>query len=182
MKFLPTPVDGAMLIEPQVFGDERGFFMETWHTQKFADAGIDIGFVQDNHSRSGKGVLRGLHYQLPNPQGKLVRVVQGAVYDVVVDLRRASPTFGRWFGAELNTDNKRFLWAPPGVAHGFLTLSDPTDFVYKCSALYSPADERAVRWDDPALAIGWPLAPGQRPVLSAKDAAAPLFADAVTYP
>jgi dTDP-4-dehydrorhamnose 3,5-epimerase len=182
MNFLTTTVEGVMLIEPRVFGDERGFFMETWHAAKFAEAGIDFAFVQDNHSRSAKGVLRGLHYQLPNPQGKLVRVVSGAVFDVVVDIRESSPTFGQWFGAELNTENRRMLWAPPGVAHGFLTLSDSTDFVYKCTELYSPADERAVRWDDPVLAIDWPLEPGQIPTVSAKDAAAPLLRDAILFP
>jgi dTDP-4-dehydrorhamnose 3,5-epimerase len=182
MNFLTTPVEGVFLIEPRVFGDERGFFMETWHAAKFAEAGIDFAFVQDNHSRSAKGVLRGLHYQLPNPQGKLVRVVAGAVFDVVVDIRNSSPTFGRWFGAQLSAENRTMLWAPPGVAHGFLTLRDATDFVYKCTELYSPADERAVRWDDPALAIDWPLEPGQTPTVSAKDAIAPLLRDAVLFP
>lgn len=182
MKFLPTPIPGAVVIEPRAFGDERGFFMETWHRDKFAEAGIDAHFDQDNHSRSAQGVLRGLHYQLPNPQGKLARVVAGAVFDVVADLRRASPTFGRWFGVELSAENKRMLWAPAGLAHGFLVLSPSADFLYKCSGLYSPADERAVRWDDPTLAIDWPLPPGVAPTLSAKDAVAPLLAEAMLFP
>jgi len=182
MKFLTTPIAGAMIVEPQVLGDERGFFMETWRADRFAAAGIDATFVQDNHSRSAKGVLRGLHYQLPNPQGKLARVIAGAVFDVIVDLRRSSASFGQWFGLELSAENKRMLWAPPGLAHGFLTLSESADFVYKCTAFYSPADERAVRWDDPALAIAWPLAEGETPAVSAKDQAAPLFAQAMLFP
>ncbi len=180
MKFLTTPIAGAMIVEPDVFGDERGFFMETWRADKFAAAGIEATFVQDNHSRSAKGVLRGLHYQAPNPQGKLVRVAAGAVFDVIVDLRQSSASFGQWFGLELSAENRRLLWAPPGLAHGFLTLSASADFVYKCTSVYSPADERAVRWDDPALGIAWPLEGA--PVVSAKDAAAPLLADAVLFP
>jgi len=171
-----------MIVEPQVFGDDRGFFMETWRADKFAAGGIDVVFVQDNHSRSAKGVLRGLHYQSPNPQGKLVRVTAGAVFDVIVDLRRSSASFGQWFGLELSAENQRMLWAPPGLAHGFLTLSERADFVYKCTAIYSPADEQGVRWDDPALGITWPLAAGETPTVSAKDAAAPLFAQATLYP
>lgn len=180
MRFEATSIAGAMVVEPQVLGDDRGFFMETWQKKKFAAAGLDIAFDQDNHSRSAKGVLRGLHYQLPNPQGKLARVALGAVFDVIVDLRRASPTFGRWFGIELSAENKRQLWVPPGLAHGFLVLSESADFLYKCSGLYSPADEKAVRWNDPALAIDWPLE--DAPILSAKDAAAPLLADAALFP
>ena len=180
MKFLPTPLAGAMIVEPQVFGDDRGFFMETWQRETFATAGVDVTFDQDNHSRSAKGVLRGLHYQLPHPQGKLARVAMGAVFDVIVDLRRGSPSFARWFGIELSAENKRMLWAPPGFAHGFLVLSESADFLYKCRGLYSPADERAVRWDDPTLAIDWPLT--GVPTLSAKDSAAPLLADAVLFP
>ena len=180
MRFQPTPIAGAIVVEPQVFGDDRGFFMETWHREKFAAAGIDVAFDQDNHSRSARGVLRGLHYQLPNPQGKLARVAVGAVYDVIADLRRASPTFGRWFGIELSADNKRQLWVPPGLAHGFLVLTESADFLYKCNGLYSPADEKAVRWNDPTLAIDWPLAGA--PTQSAKDAAAPLLSEAVLFP
>ncbi|HEY7900675.1 MAG TPA: dTDP-4-dehydrorhamnose 3,5-epimerase [Caulobacteraceae bacterium] len=182
MKFVETPLAGVMVIEPKVFGDQRGFFTETWRRDLFAAAGVDVAFDQDNHSRSSRGVLRGLHYQLPHAQGKLARVVAGAVFDVVVDLRRASPSFGRWFGVELTADNHRMLWAPPGVAHGFLVLSESADFLYKCSGFYSPGDERGLRWDDPALAIGWPLAAGETPILSAKDAAAPTFADAAYFP
>ena len=182
MKVFATPLADVKVIEPKAFGDARGFFMETWSRRSFAEAGLDIAFDQDNHSRSTRGVLRGLHYQLPNPQGKLARVVQGAVFDVVVDLRRSSPSFRRWFGVELSADNKRMLWAPPGVAHGFLVLSESADFLYKCSGFYSQADEQAVRWDDPDLAIDWPLAAGERPTLSAKDAAAPHLADTVLFP
>jgi dTDP-4-dehydrorhamnose 3,5-epimerase len=182
VKFLPTPIADALIVEPQVFGDDRGFFMETWRRDKFAAAGIDVAFEQDNHSRSARGVLRGLHYQLPNPQGKLIRVAAGAVFDVIVDLRRASGTFGKWFALELSAENRRMLWAPPGTAHGFLTLSPSADFLYKCTAIYAPADERAVRWDDPTLAIDWPLPAGEHPVVSAKDAAAPAFADAALFP
>lgn len=180
MRFEPTPIAGALVIEPQVFGDDRGFFMETWQRETFAAAGLDVQFDQDNHSRSAHGVLRGLHYQLPNPQGKMARVAFGAVFDVIVDIRRSSATFGRWFGVELSADNKRQLWIPPGLAHGFLVLSESADFLYKCSGLYSPADEKAVRWDDPALAIDWPLTGA--PTLSAKDAAAPLLAEAALFP
>jgi dTDP-4-dehydrorhamnose 3,5-epimerase len=182
VKFLPAPIMDAVIVEPQVFGDERGFFMETWRRDKFAAAGIDVDFDQDNHSRSARGVLRGLHYQLPNPQGKLIRVAAGAVFDVIVDLRRGSVSFGRWFGLELSAENRRMLWAPPGVAHGFLTLSPTADFLYKCTTIYSPSDERAVRWDDPTLAIEWPVAGGERPAVSAKDAAAPTFAEAKLFP
>jgi dTDP-4-dehydrorhamnose 3,5-epimerase len=182
VKFLETSIAGVTVIEPQVFGDARGFFMETWQRETFAAAGIDVSWDQDNHSRSARGVLRGLHYQSPNPQGKLARVVAGAVFDVVADIRRSSPTFGRWFGVELSAENHRMLWAPPGVAHGFLVLSESADFLYKCSGLWSPADEKAVRWDDPQLAIEWPLEPGQQPAQSAKDAAAPFLAKAVLFP
>lgn len=182
MKFLPAGLDGAMLIEPQAHGDERGFFMETWRADAFAEAGIDAVFLQDNHSRSRQGVLRGLHYQAPRAQGKLVRAAAGAVFDVIVDLRRASPTFGRWFGAELTADNRRMLWAPPGVAHGFLTLSETADVVYKCTDFHVPDADRSIHWNDPGLAIAWPLAPGQTPNLSARDAAAPPFAQAMLAP
>lgn len=182
MKVLPTPIAGAHIIEPRVFGDARGWFMETWRADAFAAAGIGPTFVQDNHSRSVRGVLRGLHYQSPNPQGKLIRVAAGAVYDVIVDLRAASPSFRQWFGLELSADNHRLLWAPPGVAHGFLTLSERCDFLYRCTAYHDPVSERSVRWDDPDLAIAWPLAPGETPILSAKDAAAPPLAEAVIYP
>ncbi|WAT17030.1 dTDP-4-dehydrorhamnose 3,5-epimerase [Aurantiacibacter sp. MUD11] len=161
-------IDGLLIIEPQVFGDERGFFMESWNAAKFADAGLDIAFLQDNHSRSQKGVLRGMHFQNPGPQGKLVRVVSGAVYDVAVDLRRSSPTFGKWFGVELSADNKRMFWVPQGFAHGFLTLEDDTDFLYKCDAPYAPQFEHSLAWDDPKVGIEWPT-DGLTVQLSDKD-------------
>lgn len=168
MKLIATPLDDAFLIEPKVFGDERGFFMESWNAAAFAAAGLPLEFVQDNHSRSSRGVLRGLHFQNPNPQGKLVRVVAGAVYDAIVDLRRSSPTFGRWYGVELSALNKRMLWVPPGFAHGFLALEDQTDFLYKCTGPYDPNSEHSLQWDDPAIGIEWPLG-DITPQLSAKD-------------
>ena len=170
MEIEQTPISGALVIRPQVFGDERGFFFESWNARAFADAGLPHNFVQDNHSRSSRGVLRGMHFQQPAAQGKLVRVVAGAVYDVIVDLRRSSPSFGHWFGVELSAVNKAMLWAPPGVAHGFLTLADGTDFLYKCTEFYSPADEFSLAWDDPDVSIEWRL-DGLEPQLSAKDRA-----------
>ena len=174
----PTAIDGVLLVDPEVFADERGFFMEVWNAEAFAAAGLDVAFVQDNHSRSRRGVLRGLHYQAARPQGKLIRVTSGAVFDVAVDLRRASPTFGRWFGARLTAASRRMLWTPPGTAHGFLTLSATADVAYKCTDVHVPSDDRAIAWNDPDLAIAWPLAPGARPILSARDAAAASFRDA----
>lgn len=181
MKFIPTRIPEVVLIEPQVFGDERGFFMETWHAQKFADAGLPSQFVQDNHSKSARGILRGLHYQIQQPQGKLVRVVSGEVYDVAVDLRRNSPSFGQWVGELLSADNKRMLWVPPGFAHGFYVTSESAEFVYKCTDFYAPQHEHALRWDCSELAIDWPLVNAKPPLLSAKDAAAPGFAGAHYY-
>jgi dTDP-4-dehydrorhamnose 3,5-epimerase len=175
-----TALPGVKLIAPRVFGDDRGFFLESWNAASFAAAGLDLSFVQDNHSRSGRGVLRGLHYQLAEPQGKLVRVTQGAVFDVAVDLRRSSPVFGRWVGYELSDANKHMLYIPPGFAHGFLVLSDSADFLYKCTSRYDAASERSLSWDDPRLAIDWPLA-GAVPVLSAKDAGAPRLAAAEVF-
>ena len=171
-----------LILEPRVFGDERGFFLESYNQKAFDDAvGHEVRFVQDNHSRSAKGVLRGLHYQLPpHAQGKLVRVTQGAVFDVAVDMRRGSPSFGRWVGVELSGQNHRQLWLPPGMAHGFLVTSDSADFLYKTTAVLRPEAERCVRWDDPAIGIDWP-ALDRAPVLSAKDAAAPRLADAPTF-
>jgi dTDP-4-dehydrorhamnose 3,5-epimerase len=169
MKFQSTPIKDAVLIEPQVFGDARGFFLETWQADKFAAAGITAKFVQDNHSRSSQWTLRGLHFQCEHPQGKLVRVTAGSVFDVIVDLRRSSPTFGAWWGVELSADNHRMLWVPPGLAHGILVTSDFADFLYKCTDLYSPAHERTLAWNDPKLAIQWPLPQGMAPKLSAKD-------------
>lgn len=182
MKFVPTAIPDVVVVEPQVFGDHRGFFMETWHRARFAAGGIDTDFVQDNHSRSGAGILRGLHYQLRRPQGKLVRVVQGEVADVAVDLRRSSPTFGRHVVVRLDAAAHRELWIPPGFAHGFCVLSEAAELVYKCTELYDPADERTIRWDDADLAIAWPLPPGATPVLSAKDAAGSSFRAADCYP
>jgi dTDP-4-dehydrorhamnose 3,5-epimerase len=180
MNILETALPGVLIIEPRVFGDERGFFMETWNAEAFRAAGLDLSFVQDNHSRSSAGVLRGLHYQLTRPQGKLVRVTAGAVYDVAVDLRRSSAHFGRWVGVELSAENKRMLWVPPGFAHGFLTLSDGTDFLYKCTDLYAPADERCVAWDDAKIGIAWPLG-SMVPQLSAKDRQGVPLAQAEVY-
>jgi dTDP-4-dehydrorhamnose 3,5-epimerase len=178
---LDTGLSEVKLIEPKVFGDERGFFVESWNARSFAEAGIDAAFVQDNHSRSAAGVLRGLHYQLERPQGKLVRVVSGRAFDVAVDIRRSSPRFGRWTGVELSAENKRLLWVPPGFAHGFLALEDGTDFLYKCTEFYAPEHDRSILWSDPRIAIEWPLA-GAAPSLSAKDRAAPLLAEAEVYP
>ena len=170
MNIVPCAIPGPLVIEPRVFGDERGFFMESWNAATFAAAGLDLAFVQDNHSRSQKGVLRGLHFQNPGAQGKLVRVVAGAVFDVAVDLRRSSPHFGQWVGVELSAANRRMFWVPEGFAHGFLTLEDGTDFLYKCTAPYAPEHEHSLAWNDPAVAIEWPL-DGIEPQLSGKDRA-----------
>lgn len=182
MNVIPTALPGVLILEPRVFGDARGFFLESHNQQAFdAAVGHEVRFVQDNHSRSARGVLRGLHYQLPpHAQGKLVRVTQGAVFDVAVDLRRGSASFGRWVGVELSGDNHRQLWLPPGLAHGFVVTSDSADFLYKTTAYYAPEAERCVRWDDPAIAIDWPLQ-GQAPRLSTKDAAAPPLAEAPLF-
>ncbi|WP_343622041.1 dTDP-4-dehydrorhamnose 3,5-epimerase [Roseateles puraquae] len=182
MKVTATALPEVLLIEPQVFGDARGFFMESWNEARFnAAVGHDVHFVQDNHSRSAKGVLRGLHYQLaPHAQGKLVRCVSGAVFDVAVDMRRSSPRFGRWVGFELSAENQRQMWIPPGFAHGFVVISDTADFLYKTSGRYAPECEGAVRWDDPTLGVAWPLG-GEAAKLSAKDVAAPLLSDAKTF-
>ena len=177
-----VPVQGPLLLTPRVFGDERGFFFESWNQQAFNAAAGDTAFVQDNHSRSSRGVLRGLHYQLPpHPQGKLVRCVLGEIFDVAVDIRRSSPTFGQWVGAVLSADNKQQLWVPAGFAHGFLTLSEQAEVLYKTTDFWSRECERAIRWDDPQLAIAWPLEAlaGAEPQLSEKDAVAPLLAELV---
>ena len=178
MKIEQTPIPGLLILMPQRFGDERGFFAETWNRQRFADSGIDLDFVQDNHSLSASaGTLRGLHFQLPpKAQAKLVRCGRGALYDVVVDLRRGSPAYGRWFGAELSPENGCQLLIPEGCAHGFVTLLPGTEIDYKCSEYYAPECEGALRWDDPDLAIDWPLA-GRDPILSARDAQAGRLAD-----
>ena len=180
MNIIPTGIPGPMIIEPRVFGDERGFFMETWNAKAFADSGLDLAFVQDNHSRSQKGVLRGLHFQNPGPQGKLVRVTHGAVFDVAVDLRTSSPAFGKWVGVELSAANRRMFWVPEGFAHGFLTLEDDTDFLYKCTAPYAPQSEHTLAWDDPAVGIAWPDL-GMPPIISEKDARGALLADAAVF-
>ena len=181
MKLLSTAIEDVKLIEPRVFRDERGLFLESWNARAFAEVGIDASFVQDNHSRSVKHVLRGLHYQLPNAQGKLVRVARGRAFDVAVDMRRSSPSYGHWVGVELSDDNQRMLWIPPGFAHGFLSLEDGTDVLYKCTEFYAPQHERSLLWNDPALGIDWPL-DGGIPQLSAKDAAGVRFADTEAYP
>jgi dTDP-4-dehydrorhamnose 3,5-epimerase len=180
VKVTATALPEVKLIEPRVFGDDRGFFYESWNARAFADAGLELDFVQDNHSRSARGVLRGLHYQVNRPQGKLVRVTSGAVFDVAVDLRRSSPRFGQWVGVELSAENKHMLWIPPGFAHGFLSLRDGTEFLYKCTDLYSPEDDRSLLWSDPAIGIDWPL-DGIVPALSAKDEAARPLAQADSY-
>jgi dTDP-4-dehydrorhamnose 3,5-epimerase len=178
MKFTPLSIPECVLIEPVVFGDDRGFFMETYHAEKFRAAGIDVTFVQQNHSRSGRNTLRGLHYQIQNPQGKLVRVTAGEVFDVAVDMRRSSPTFGKWCGARLSAENKRQLYVPPGFAHGFCVVSESADFVYSCTDLYAPQHERSLLWNDPAVGIDWPIG---APLLSPRDAKGALLADAETY-
>ncbi len=170
MKFLQTPISDVTLIEPQVFGDARGFFMETWHADKFSLSGISAKFLQDNHSRSTQWTLRGLHLQVRHAQGKLVRVTKGSVFDVVVDLRKSSPSYGQWWGTELSAENNRMLWVPPGLAHGILVTSASADLLYKCTEFYYPADERTLAWNDSTLNIHWPLAAGNTPILSEKDA------------
>jgi len=178
MKVTPTAIADVLLLEPKVFGDSRGFFFESFNQRTFEEAtGVKTQFVQDNHSLSAQGVLRGLHYQLHNPQGKLVRVVQGAVFDVAVDIRKDSPTYGRWVGETLSADNKRQLWIPAGLAHGFLVLSESAEFLYKTTDYYAPQHERCIVWNDAALGIAWPLH-GEAPKLSAKDAAGSTFAAA----
>jgi dTDP-4-dehydrorhamnose 3,5-epimerase len=170
MKFIETPLRDVYLVEPKVFGDQRGFFMETWNLDTFRAAGFDLNFVQDNHSRSARGILRGLHFQMEHTQGKLVRVTAGEVFDVVVDLRRSSATLGQWYGVSLSAENQRMLWVPPGFAHGFYVTSDYADFIYKCTDIYHPASEQTLAWDDPAVGIEWPVPAGETPQLSAKDA------------
>ena len=182
MKITPTKLPEVLIIEPRVFGDARGFFTESWNEQVFDHAvGHAVRFVQDNHSRSVRGVLRGMHFQLPpHTQGKLVRVVNGAVFDVAVDMRRSSPNFGRWDGIELSAENHRQLWGPPGFAHGFLVLSETADFLYKTTDYYAPQAEGCLRWDDPTVGINWPVT-GVAPMLADKDAKAPLLVDAHSF-
>ena len=181
MIITPTTLPDVLLIEPKVFGDARGFFFESYNRRAFAEvAGLDVDFVQDNHSRSAQGVLRGLHYQIQQPQGKLVRVVAGAVFDVAVDIRKASPTFGKWVGIELSAENKKMVWVPPGFAHGFLVLSEVAEFLYKTTDYYAPSYERSIAWNDPDIGIAWPLAGA--PLLSAKDQAAVGLKAAEVFP
>ena len=180
MKVTPTAIPEVLLLDPQVFGDDRGFFFESFNARKFEQlTGINANFVQDNHSKSARNVLRGLHYQIRQPQGKLVRVTAGAIFDVVVDLRRASPFFGRWVGAELSAENRRQMWVPPGFAHGFVVTSDSAECLYKTTDYWAPEHERALLWNDPALAIDWPLS--GPPMLSGKDSQGVLLADAEAF-
>ena len=180
MQVIERVLNGVVLMEPKVFGDARGFFLESFNRRVFTElTGVDRDFVQDNHSRSARGVLRGLHYQILQPQGKLVRVVAGAVFDVAVDLRRSSPTFGQWFGAELSADNKRVMWIPPGFAHGFLVTSDSAEFLYKTTDYWAPEHERSLMWNDPAVGVRWPVE--GEPLLSQKDRAGKPLSECETY-
>ena len=179
MKFVPTELPGVVLVEPTVFADARGFFYESWRRDIFAKNGLDVELVQDNHSRSARGTLRGLHFQHPHGQVKLCRVTSGEVYDVVVDVRAGSATFGRWTAASLSAENRRMIWIPAGFAHGFQVVSESAEFLYKCSDYYAPGDEHGVVWNDPALAIPWPVA---TPIVSAKDAKLPRLADLAARP
>ena len=182
MNVIDTAIPDVKLLEPRVFADSRGFFMESWNRKTFADHGLDLDFVQDNHSKSAQGTLRGLHYQTEHAQGKLVRVTHGEVFDVAVDLRRDSPTFGRWVSMVLSADNKRMAWIPPGFAHGFYVVSESAEFLYKCTDYYDPRHECSLLWNDPRLAIPWPLVDGAAPTLSDKDRAGLPLADAPAYP
>ena len=179
MRVVPTAIPDVLVVEPRVFGDQRGFFFESWNRRALAQAGVDADFVQDNHSRSARGVLRGLHYQVRHPQGKLVRVVTGEVFDVAVDLRRASPTFGRHVAVTLSAENKRMLWVPPGFAHGFCVTSESADFLYQTTDYWYPEHERTLLWNDPALGIAWPV--DGTPLVAAKDAAGTPLANAELY-
>ncbi len=181
MKFIATLLTDVTVIEPTIHGDDRGFFMETWHREKFRDGGVDFDFVQDNHSRSAKNTLRGLHYQIKQPQGKLVRVIAGEIFDVAVDIRRSSPTFGKWVGEYLSATNHKMLWVPPGFAHGFLVTSETADVCYKCTDYYAPEHDRGIRWDDPDIGISWPIAAGVTPLLSPKDMNAKLMSGAELF-
>ena len=182
MELVRTRIPDVVLLKPRVFRDGRGHFLETWNRRTFAQAGIASEFVQDNHSHSKQWVLRGLHYQLQQPQGKVVRVSRGAAFDVAVDLRKSSPTFGSWVGVELSDANNHSLWIPPGFAHGFLALTEHVDFAYKCTDFYAPQHERTIVWNDPQLAIEWPLPHGQAPLVSEKDAQGGVFASAEYFP
>jgi dTDP-4-dehydrorhamnose 3,5-epimerase len=181
MKMTKTPINDLLIFEPQVFGDERGFFMETFRADYFSEVTGIKNLVQDNHSKSAQGILRGMHYQLEHTQGKLVRVTQGRVYDAAIDMRRSSSTFGQWYGIELSAENKKQLWVPAGFAHGFYVISETAEFVYKCTDYYHPQSEVSLRWDDPQVAIQWPLVNAQQPSLSAKDKSGVAFCDAPTF-
>ena len=181
MKVIDTRIPDVKIIEPQVFGDERGFFLETYRASIMDELTGGKPFVQDNHSKSAQGILRGLHYQMQHTQGKLVRVVQGAVFDVAVDMRRNSPSFGQWVGEILSAENKRQLWVPEGFAHGFYVISDSAEFVYKCTDYYAPEHDRSLKWNDPTIGIEWPLVNDQQPLLSAKDEAGKSFEEADTF-
>jgi dTDP-4-dehydrorhamnose 3,5-epimerase len=180
VNFIPTPLQGVLLIEPRVFPDERGFFLESYQKKHFSEAGITSDFVQDNHSKSCQGVLRGLHYQIKQPQGKMLRVVLGEIYDVAVDIRRRSPTFGKWFGTYLSAENKKMLWVPPGFAHGFYVTSEQAELLYKATDYYAPQWERTIVWNDPGVNIQWPFK-DEKPILSPKDEAGILLSDAEVY-
>jgi dTDP-4-dehydrorhamnose 3,5-epimerase len=181
MRAIPADPPGVVILEPRVFGDARGFFMETWNARTFADLGIDVAFVQDNHSKSGRGILRGLHYQIEQAQGKLVRAIAGEIFDAAVDIRRSSPHFGRHTAVILSEENKRQVYIPPGFAHGFLVLSETAEVIYKVTDYWAPEHERTLIWNDPRLGIKWPLAPGEKPILSDKDARGVRLADAEVY-
>ena len=181
MEFTATQIPEVIVIDPVVFEDQRGFFMETWQAQKFKEAGIDANFVQDSQSRSTQGTVRGLHYQIEQAQGKLIRVIQGEAFDVLVDLRKSSPTFGQWVGETLSAGNRKIIWVPPGFAHGFQVLSDSADFEYRCTDFYAPEHERTIRWDDPDIGVDWPLQEGQKPMMSDKDLAGVALKDAEVY-
>ena len=181
MNIIDTDIPDVKILEPKVFGDKRGFFLETFREDWFREHVADVTFVQDNHSKSGQGILRGLHYQTQQTQGKLVRVIAGEVYDVAVDIRKDSPTFGKHVGVLLNSDNKRQLWVPEGFAHGFYVTTESAEFVYKCTNYYAPEFEQSISWDDPTLAIQWPLVNGMQPLLSPKDEAGLMLADAPTF-
>lgn len=181
VKRFNTSIPDCILVEPLIHEDDRGFFMESWNEREFAKLGIEAEFVQDNHSSSVRGVLRGLHYQIEDPQGKLIRVTRGSVFDVAVDLRKSSPYFGKWMGLELSEDNRRILWVPPGFAHGFYVTSETAEFQYKCTSFYSSEHDRAVKWDDPEIGIDWPLLDDVELILSKKDQKAPSLADAEVF-
>jgi len=181
MKIIETAIPDVLVFEPRVHGDHRGYFLETWRQDVFSAAGVDAEFVQDNQSSSSRGVLRGLHYQIRQPQGKLVRVLSGCVFDVAVDLRSKSPTFGHWVGTELSSENRRLFWVPPGFGHGFFVLSDVAEFAYKCTDYYAPEHERVIRYDDPDLGIAWPETDGIAPLLSERDEQGVAFAAAEVF-